>query len=64
MTKWPFHTNWYYRGKLSYSYKRHLFKYKWSNYREIIRVGKMRDFMIYPNYAILMKRVNSRKPKK
>ena len=62
MNKWPFYKDTYYKGELSYSYKRHMWKYKWSKFRQIVRVGKMRDFIIYPNYAMLIKRVNSRRP--
>ena len=62
--KWPFYKDTYYKGELSYSYKRHMWKYKWSSYQGIkrIRVGNMSDFIVYPNYAMLIKRVNSRRP--
>lgn len=63
----PFYKDVYYKGKISYSYRRHMPRWKWIKYKPIIRTGPfwLRDFMVYPNYAMLMRRVNEKmRPKK
>lgn len=62
---YPFYTNLYYKNKLSATYQRHMFKYKRSKYNRIVRYSvRCKDFIIYPNYAMLMKKANKRRPKK
>lgn len=63
----PFYKDTYYEGKISYSHKRHMPKWKWIKYNPIMRAGPhwLKDFIVYPNYAMLMRKVsNNMRPKK
>ena len=62
----PFYPNTYYMNKFSGSYKRYLFNYRWKKYNPVMRPGPpwVKDFVIYPNYATLIRKTNLRMRKK